>query len=56
MLDMAERRASQREDWASDLSIRYNLNPEDICEARSAVIPKGAKNEVLALLIEYENT
>ena len=32
------------------------LNAEDVGEAWSAVVAESAKDEVLALLIEYENT
>jgi len=30
------------------------LNPEDIGKSRSAVIAKGAEDEILAFLVEYQ--
>jgi hypothetical protein len=37
---------------SSSTSVSTYLDPKYICETRPAIISKGAKNEVLALLIE----
>jgi len=37
------------------LRVRNDLNTEDVCESRPAVRAKGAKDEVLALLIEQKD-
>ena len=55
MLDMAECRRSESKDGRADLCIRDYLNTEDVCEPWAAIIPKGAEDEILALLIEDKN-
>lgn len=55
MLDMAERCASEGEDWRSNLSVGDDLDAKDVCEARPTVVPEGAEDKVLALLIEDQN-
>jgi hypothetical protein len=56
MFNMAKCRRAQRKDWRSYLGVGYNLDTEDVGEPRAAVVSESAKYEVLALLIEYENT
>jgi hypothetical protein len=55
VLNMAERRGAEREDRRAHLCIRYYLDSEDVGEAGAAVVAEGAKDEVFALLIEYED-
>lgn len=56
MLDMAERRGAEGEDWSADLGVGDDLDAEDVTEARAAVVAEGAEDEVLALLIEKHYT
>jgi hypothetical protein len=55
VLDMAEGGGAEGEDGRAHLGIRYNLDAEDVGEARAAVIAEGAENQILALLIENED-
>ncbi len=52
MLDMAEGRGPESEDWGADLGIGDDLNAEDVGEAGPTVISKGAEDEIFAFLIE----
>lgn len=56
VLDVAKGGAAERQDRGADLGIGDDLDAKDISEARAAVISEGAKYQVLALLIEYQNT
>ena len=56
MFDMAKGRRSEGEDRRADLCIGDDLDAEDVCEPGAAVISKGAEYEILAFLIEDENT
>lgn len=53
---MTESGRAECEDRRADLGIRYDLDAEDVGEAGAAVVAKCAKDQVLALLIEYEDT
>jgi hypothetical protein len=55
MLDMAEGGAAEGQDGRTNLRVRDDLDAENIGEARSAVVPEGTEDEVLALLIEDQN-
>lgn len=55
MFDMTEGRGAEGKDWGANLSVRDDLDAKDIGEAGPAIVTKGAEDEVLALLIEYEN-
>lgn len=55
MLDMAKRRAPQRQDGRSDLGVGDDLDAEDVGESGTAVVAEGAEDEVLALLVEDED-
>lgn len=52
---MAEGRAAEREDRRPDLHVGDDLDAEDVGEARAAVVPEGAEDEVLAFLVEDED-
>ena len=54
MLDMAKGGGPESQDWRTDEGIGDDLDAEDICQTRAAVVAKGAKDEVLALLVEDE--
>lgn len=56
MLDMAEGGASQGQDGRANLGVGDDLDSKDIGETWAAVVSKGAKDEVFALLIEYEDS
>lgn len=56
MLHMAEGSRPERKDRRADLRVRDDLDAEDIGQSWAAVITKSAEDEVLALLIEYENS
>lgn len=56
MLHMAEGCGPEGEDWRPYLGVRDDLDAEDIGESRTAVIPEGAEYEVLAFLVEYEDS
>lgn len=53
---MAESRTSERQDRRADLGVGDDLYTEDIGEAGAAVVPEGAEDEVLALLVEDEDS
>ena len=55
MLNMAKGRRAESEYRRADLGIGDDLYAKHIGKAGPAVISKGAKDEVLALLIEDEN-
>lgn len=52
---MAERRRPQRQDGRAHLRIRDDLDAEDVCEARAAVVAECAEDEVFTFLVEYED-
>lgn len=56
VLDMAEGSASKGQYGRSNLRIGNDLDAKDVGEAGPTVIAKGAEDEVLALLIENEDT
>lgn len=55
VLDMAERCTSERQDRGADLRVGNDLDAEDVCKPRTAVLSKCAEDEVLTLLIEEED-
>lgn len=55
VLDVAEGGAAEGEDGRPDLGVRDDLDAEDVGETGPAVVPKGAEDEVLALLVEDED-
>ena len=56
MLDMAECGGSKSQDGRADQRVGDDLDAEDIGETWAAVIAEGTKDEVLALLVEDEDT
>ncbi|KAK5632863.1 hypothetical protein RRF57_008577 [Xylaria bambusicola] len=52
---MAEGGAAEGQDGGADLRVRDDLDAEDVGKARAAVVAKGAEDEVLALLVEYQD-
>lgn len=56
MLHVAEGGASEGQDRGPDLGVRDHLNPEDVGKSGPAIVAKGAKDEVLALLVEDEDS
>lgn len=56
MFDVAEGRAAEREDGRADLRVRDDLDAEDVGQSGSAVVSKRAKYEVLALLVEDQDS
>lgn len=52
MLDMAEGCGAEGEYGRAHLGIGDDLDAEDVGEAWAAVVAKGAKDQVLALLVE----
>lgn len=52
MFDMTECGRAEGEYWTPDLSIRDDLDTEDVSQTRTAVIAKRAEYEVFALLVE----
>lgn len=52
MLDMAESGEAESEDWGANLGIGDDLDAEDVGEAGSAVVSKGAEDQIFALLVE----
>lgn len=55
MLDMAKGRRAESEDGRTDLGVRDDLYTKHIGKAGSAIVSKGAEDEVLALLVEYQD-
>ena len=55
MLDMAEGCRSECENRRANLCIGDDLDAEDVCEPWTAIISKGAEDEILAFLVEDEN-
>ena len=55
MLDVAEGGGAEGEDRRPDLRVGDDLDAEDIGQSGSAVVAEGAKDEVLALLVEDED-
>lgn len=56
MFNVTECGRTECEDRTSDLRIGDDLDAEDVCEAWTAVISKGAEDEILAFLIENEDS
>ena len=56
MLDMAKGRRAESEDRRADLGIGDDLYAKYIGKAGSAIVAKGTEDEVLALLIEDQDT
>lgn len=56
VLDMAEGGRAKCEDGRAHLGVGNDLYAEDVGEARAAVVAEGAKDEILTLLIEYEDS
>lgn len=52
---MAEGRGAEGEDRRAHLGVGDDLDAENVGEARAAVVAEGAKDEVLAFLVEYED-
>ena len=55
VLDMAEGGRTKSQDGGADQRVGNDLDAEDIGESRAAVVAEGAKDEVLALLVEDED-
>lgn len=55
MLDMAESGGSEGQDGRANHGVGDDLDAKDIGETGTAVIAKGAKDEVLALLVEDQD-
>jgi hypothetical protein len=53
---MAEGCGTEGENRRPYLGVRDYLNAEDVGEPRAAVIAEGAKYEILAFLVEYEDS
>lgn len=53
---MAEGCRAKRENGGAYLGVGDDLDAEDVGKARAAVVAKGAKDEVLALLVEDEDS
>jgi hypothetical protein len=53
---VGEGRASEREDRRPDLGIRYDLDAEDVGQARAHVLAEGSQDEKLALLVEEQDS
>ena len=56
MLDMAKGRRAESEDRRADLGIGDDLYAKHIGKAGSAIVAKGTEDEVLALLVEDQDT
>lgn len=56
MLDMAEGGGAQSQDGRANQRVGDDLDAEDVGETRAAVVAEGAKDEVLALLVEDEDS
>jgi hypothetical protein len=56
MLDMTECGRTQSQDGRADQRVGDDLDAEDIGETWAAVVAEGAKDEILALLVEDEDT
>ena len=56
MFDMAKGGRAERQDWASNLSIRDDLDAEDICQPWPTLAAECPKDKILALLVEYKDT
>ncbi len=56
MLHMAEGGATQRQDGRPHLRVGDDLDAEHVGQPRAAVVAEGAEDEVLALLVEYEDS
>jgi hypothetical protein len=56
MSRVAESGASESEDGGAYGGVGNDLDAEDFCEAWAAVWAKGAKDEIFAFLIEYEDS
>ena len=56
VLDMAKSCAAQGQDGRADLGIADDLDAKDIGESWAAVVAEGAEDEVLALLVEDEDS
>lgn len=56
MFDVAESRRPKSEYRGANLGIGDDLDAEDVGEPWSAVVSKGAEDEVLAFLVEYQDT
>lgn len=52
---MAECGGPEGQDWRADLGIANDLDAKDVGKTGTAVVAKGAEDEVLALLIEDED-
>jgi hypothetical protein len=52
---MAKGGASEGKNGRPDLGVGDDLDAKDVCEARATVVPEGAEDEVLALLVEDED-
>jgi len=56
VLDMAEGGAAQRQDGRPHLRVGDDLDAEDVGQPGAAVVAEGAEDEVLALLVEDEDS
>lgn len=55
MLDMAKGRRAKSEDGRTDLGVGDDLYAKHIGKAGSAIVSKGAEDEVLSLLVKYQD-
>ena len=53
---MAEGGGPEGQDWTSKLRIGDDLDAEDVCQSRPAVTAECSKDQVLALLVEDEDS
>ena len=53
---MAKCRGSKRQDGRPNLGVGYDLDAEDVGEPRAAIVAEGAEDEILALLVEDQDT
>lgn len=56
MLDMAEGGRAQGQDGRADLGIGDDLDAKDVGQTRTAVVAKGTEDEILAFLVEDEDS
>ncbi len=56
VLDMAEGGAAEGEDGRSHLGVADDLDSEHVGESRSAIVAEGPEDQVLAFLVEDEDS
>lgn len=53
---MTEGRRAQSQNWGADLRIGDNLYAKDIGETWTTITSEGTEDEILPLLVEYQDT